>query len=160
MKIVALVALVMTCATLPSLALGESRENPLGESRESPLGESRESGECDYRASFNCALADDAESRAICSSSELRSADCAMGYAYRDARALPGANPNERLRKNQRRWVAARDAACAGRSGPALTKCLRDETERRIRWLIEQHHLPVAGKVYEQYRGATPLKSE
>ena len=144
MKIVVLVAVVMTCATLPSLALGESREG----------------GECRYRASFNCALADDAESRAICSNPALLTADCAMGYAYRDARARPGGNPNERLRKDQRRWVAARDTACAGRAGPALTACLLDETERRIRGLIEQYRLPVAGKVYEQYRSAKPSKPE
>ena len=144
MKIVALVALVMTCATAPSLAFGESPEG----------------GECRYRASFNCAKADDAESRAICSSPELRAADCAMGYAYRDARARPGANPNDRLRKNQRRWVSARDAACAGRSGPALAACLKAETEQRTRWLIEHYSLPVLGKIYESYKGGEASKPQ
>ncbi|MEI7607836.1 MAG: lysozyme inhibitor LprI family protein [Rhodospirillaceae bacterium] len=138
MKIVVLVALVSAYAATPSLALGESSEN----------------GECGYRASFNCAKADDAESRIICSTPDLRAADCAMGYAYRDARALPGANPNEWLRKNQRRWVASRDAACAGRSGPAQAACLKKETEQRLRWLIGHYSLPVTGKAYESYWSA------
>ena len=138
MKIVGLAVLVMVYVTVPSLALGENRDG----------------GECGYRASFNCAKADDAESRAICSNSELRAADCAMGYAYRDARALPGANINERLRKNQRRWAAVRDAACAGRSDAALSACLKIETERRLRWLIEHYNLKVTGKVYEPYKGS------
>ena len=133
MKIVALAALAMACAAAPSLAFAEG-------------------GECLYRASFNCAKADDAQSRAICSDAGLRTADCAMGYAYRDARALPGANPNERLRKNQRHWVAARDAACAGRTGPALTACLKSETVQRLRWLIGHYSLPADGKMYEKYK--------
>ncbi|MEI6559519.1 MAG: lysozyme inhibitor LprI family protein [Rhodospirillaceae bacterium] len=135
MKIVVLVALVAAYAATPSSARGENIA----------------SGECGYRASFNCAKADDAESRIICSTPDLRAADCAMGYAYRDARALPGANPNEWLRKNQRRWVAARDAACAGRSGPAQAACLKKETEQRLRWLIGHYSLPVTGKAYESY---------
>ena len=138
MKKVGWAFLVLVYAMVPSLALGESREGD----------------ECGYRASFNCAKADDAESRAICSNPELRTADCAMGYAYRDARALPGANINERLRKAQRRWAAVRDAACAGRSDAALAACLKSETERRLRWLIEHYHLKVAGKVYEPYKGS------
>ena len=140
MKNGALVALVATLAVAPTLVHAENLA----------------SDECHYRASFNCATADDAQSRAICSSHELMSADCAMGYAYRDARALPGANPNERLRKEQRKWVATRDATCAGRSGAALTACLGAETEKRLRWLIEHYKLPVSGKIYEPYKDAKP----
>ena len=140
MKNGALVAVLATLAVAPSLALAETQA----------------SDECHYRASFNCAKADDAQSRAICSNHELMTADCAMGYAYRDARALPGANPNERLRKEQRKWVASRDAACAGRSEAALMACLGSATEKRLRWLIEHYKLPVTGKIYEPYKDAKP----
>ncbi len=114
---------------------------------------SLETHECRYRASFNCAAADDAISRIICTNPSLMAADCAMGYAYRDAR-----NSHERLRKDQRQWARVRDAVCAKRSGPALTACLTAETEKRLRWLVEHYKLPVAGKIYERY-SASPARS-
>jgi len=108
--------------------------------------------ECRYRASFNCAKADDAMSRAICTTPDLLAADCAMGYAYRDARDRTGPDSRDDLRNSQRKWVALRDAHCEKRAGAEMVPCLKGETERRIRWLIDRYHLPGTGMVYDRYR--------
>ncbi|MEI8393195.1 MAG: lysozyme inhibitor LprI family protein [Rhodospirillaceae bacterium] len=118
-------------------------------------------GECRYRPSYSCALADDAISRTICTKIELMTADCAMGYAYRDARALPGVNLNGRLHKNQRAWIRQRDKACAehlhvGRPGPGLAECLQTQTEKRLLWLIEHYKLTTTDKVYQPFARAKP----
>ena len=112
--------------------------------------ESRDARECRYRPSFNCAQADDATSRLICTNPALLRADCALGHAYRDARALPGGDSHDRrLRQDQRKWLDARDDACAKRKGQGLVECLKTQTERRTRQLIERYKLPVAGKAYQ-----------
>ncbi len=135
MRVGVRIALVTAWAMAPALAFADSPD----------------AHECRYRASFNCALADDAASRAICSDPALMAADCALGYAYRDARSLPGANKHESLRKDQRHWAAVRDTACAKRTGATLTACLTAETEKRLRWFIDHYKLAVAGKIYEPF---------
>ncbi len=144
MKIVALVGLAIICGAVPLAACAEGPGL----------------GECRYRASFNCAKADDAASRAICTTPNLLSADCAMGYAYRDARDWPGANRTDSLRKEQRHWVRMRDVACARHPVSERAACLTAETERRLGWLISHYKLPVAGKVYENFGGAAESKPE
>lgn len=112
--------------------------------------------ECGYRPSFNCAKADDQFSRQICVNPELLTADCALGYAYRDAREKAGVAGSEAVVKSQRAWISTRDAACRKSSAAGLAFCLRNETVRRVRWLINRYHLAPQGKVYENLATSKP----
>jgi uncharacterized protein YecT (DUF1311 family) len=107
--------------------------------------------ECRYRPSFNCARADEPISQEICITPDLLQADCALGYAYRDARDKAGNTGEAAILKDQKDWIAARDTACRKSSASDLASCLKTRTVQQIRRLIERHTLPVAGKIYEQY---------
>ncbi|CAK0740537.1 hypothetical protein WCLP8_1140015 [uncultured Gammaproteobacteria bacterium] len=107
--------------------------------------------ECRYRPSFNCAKADELISQEICTNPELLHVDCALGYAYREAVKKASAVRDDDLEKSEKKWVLARDIACAKLPTAKLASCIKAETVQRIRWLIEHYGLLVAGKVYETY---------
>ncbi|CAK0744466.1 Lysozyme inhibitor LprI N-terminal domain-containing protein [Azospirillaceae bacterium] len=121
------------------------------------------SHECRYRPSFNCAKADEPVSQEICITPDLLQTDCALGYAYRDARDKAGSAGDAAIQKDQKDWIAARDAACRKSPAGELAPCLKTRTVQQIRRLVERHALPVAGKIYEQYslgKPKAPLSQE
>lgn len=103
------------------------------------------------------ALADDAERAAICKTAEqtgytadirnclalkYEAADRRLNTVYKTKMANLDEQGKARLRNDERRWLKARDAACAESRQPdaggtlglvEVDSCFVDETERRIR---------------------------
>jgi uncharacterized protein len=73
--------------------------------------------------SFDCAKASNAAERAICAKPELATADREMASVYGALAAKLSGPAKEHLEKDQARWVANRDKACAGGDGE-IARCL------------------------------------
>lgn len=109
----------------------------------------------------DCAKARSTVEKAICGDPAVTAADAAMAKAYAALAATLTPPQQADLRRDQRRWVTARDRACAETKNQALTTCLRGETERRRRFLAGQGANGAAGApallpvyFYEAKKGA------
>jgi len=84
---------------------------------------------------LDCSRAKSAVEKVICTEPALASADAEMTMAYAALHAALPADQRSALRANQRQWLAERDGACREK-GPALARCLTEETEARRRFLV------------------------
>ena len=82
--------------------------------------------------SFNCQGATRKVDRLICGDGILSMQDQAMGKAYR---VWLERAPSSDSKKDQVRWVKARDAACADLAESSAVTCLQQWTRARVRYL-------------------------
>ena len=86
-----------------------------------------------HAASFDCAKASNPTEKTICATPALSLQDESMADLYRKQLATPDAGQwAAYLKRDQRDWLAVRNRHCK-----ADVKCLREDYERRIRYLAE-----------------------
>ncbi|MFS2049690.1 lysozyme inhibitor LprI family protein [Variovorax sp. Varisp41] len=86
-----------------------------------------------HAASFDCAKASNPTEKTICATPALSLQDESMAELYRKQLATPDAGQwAAYLKRDQRDWLAVRNRHCK-----ADVKCLREDYERRIRYLVE-----------------------
>ncbi len=91
-----------------------------------------QSSDCNGEASFNCSAASTPSDRIICSSSELRRADCALGQSYRAARdAAVNDSKKKHMRDQQREWIKSRDRYCGTQPSIATEQCFLNAISNR-----------------------------
>ncbi|WP_236783642.1 lysozyme inhibitor LprI family protein [Azospirillum humicireducens] len=85
--------------------------------------------------SFDCKAASTPVEKAICADPKLADADSEIASAYKTLQSLSGAADRERLRTEQKAWLAQRNQ-CAT-AGPALASCLGPVLDARRTALAE-----------------------
>ncbi len=91
-----------------------------------------QSADCNGDASFNCSTASTPSDRIICSSSQLRRADCALGQSYKTARdAAVNDSQKKQLRDQQRVWIKTRDRSCGTQPSMSTEQCFLNATTVR-----------------------------
>lgn len=104
-------------------------------------------------ASFDCARATTALERAICDDEQLNEADGSLGRAYAAALRLSPPAEAERLRAEQRSWLAERLERCSVTDLP----CLRALVGGRTQELLDRSsELPVVGLVVDEAEQLLP----
>ena len=84
----------------------------------------------DSQPSFDCSRAVSLSAKTICSSPELREADCNLSLAFGVAAAIADANGRtESLKLDERAWIKLRDQGCAMRGD--YETCLLQWTQNR-----------------------------
>ena len=92
--------------------------------------------------SFNCNDAATIVEKAICHSKDLSTADCLLGYVYRDAKekAVASGINSTVVSNEQLAWLKLRDQKCGGNQS-----CLLDYTRRRALSMILTYDLEATG---------------
>ncbi len=86
--------------------------------------------------SFDCGKASNAVERTICKEPELAGADRSLAAAYGALLGKLGGPAKEHLQKDQLRWIANRNRACAGGSAYVEPdECLKGRYASRLAWL-------------------------
>ena len=106
--------------------------------------------------SFDCAKASNPVERAICGNAGLAAADRILGSAYATLLGRLDRDAREHLEKDQVRWIADRNVACAGGTRE-IEACLKDRYRTRRSLLaasavapypfVSEHALIKRGKV-------------
>ena len=109
--------------------------------------ENSESSVCtiDSQPSFDCSKAISLAARTVCSSPELRQADCNLSHAFGIAAArAEAAGFTDAFRHEEGMWISQRDRACATRAD--FTNCLAEWIERRTQELIQRNAAATTGQ--------------
>ncbi|WP_342725580.1 lysozyme inhibitor LprI family protein [Bradyrhizobium sp. B097] len=110
---------------------------------------------------IDCATANSAAEKAICSDPEARSADEALGKAYIQLRNSLSANAAAVLRRSQTEWIQSRDAVCGAPTAiKPLSECLALQSRERQRFLDGRPRAgDVADRLFRRLFIARPAKN-
>lgn len=81
---------------------------------------------------FDCAKATTPVEKAICADESLKQADDGLEKSYAEVRALSSKAERKMLALAQKKWIAAREAACA-KPGNGQSGCIRSMIEERLK---------------------------
>ena len=84
---------------------------------------------------LDCGKATAPEDKAICADPQAAAADDAMVKAYQALFAKMAPGERKTLLDSQREWLKTRGRACADKAGAAESRCLKEETEKRRKYL-------------------------
>jgi uncharacterized protein YecT (DUF1311 family) len=91
---------------------------------------------------LDCSKAKAPDEKALCAEPQALAADDAMVEAYQALSAKLSEADRKLLLQSQHAWIKSRANLCANRSGAEQSRCLKDETEKRRKYLAGE---PEAG---------------